>query len=231
VESISPPDDSSDSSSLPRSINRGGAAQPPTSIGRGVLGREPVSEASGCPDKSRRHHHQEPQAEHRTGRDASSQPTAGAADSTIPESLRSASQQEGAFADPDPTVGLRKARRLAAELDRSHPDAAGSLHEGLDKMFTVRRLGIDGTLARTPACTNMIESMISTCHRTSRDVKQWRNEGDVRRRWCAAGMVEAERSFRRLRGHRQVPDLVAALIRHAQAVTPPSDTDRDPIAA
>jgi transposase-like protein len=136
-----------------------------------------------------------------------------------------------AFADPDPTVGLRKARRLAAELDRTHPDAAGSLREGLEDMFTVRRLGIDGTLARTLVCTNMIESMISTCRRTSRNVKRWRNEGDMRRRWCAAGMLEAERSFRRLRGHRQMPDLVAALARHVAAVTPPCDTDQDPIAA
>lgn len=137
----------------------------------------------------------------------------------------------GAFADPDPAVGLRKARRLAAELDKTHPDAAGSLREGLEDMFTVRRLGIDGTLARTLVCTNMIESMISTCRRTSRNVKRWRNEGDMRRRWCAAGMLEAERSFRRLRGHRQMPDLVAALARHAQTVTPPCDTDHDPIAA
>lgn len=136
-----------------------------------------------------------------------------------------------AFADPDPASGLRKARRLAAELDKTHPDAAGSLREGLDEMFTVRRLGIDGTLARTLVCTNMIESMISTCRRTSRNVKRWRNEGDMRRRWCAAGMLEAERSFRRLRGHRQMPDLVAALTRHAQTVTPPCDTDHDPIAA
>ncbi len=55
----------------------------------------------------------------------------------------------GAFADPDPDAGLRKAKALAAELERTHPDAAGSLREGLDQMFTVRRLGIDGTLAQT----------------------------------------------------------------------------------
>jgi hypothetical protein len=53
-------------------------------------------------------------------------------------------------ARPDPATGLRKARLLAAELDKAQPDAAGSLREGLEDMFTVRRLGIDGTLARTP---------------------------------------------------------------------------------
>src|SRR5215207_3281919 len=52
----------------------------------------------------------------------------------------------GAFADPDPHGGLGKAKRLAADLDRIHPDAAASLREGLEDMFTVGRLGIDGTL-------------------------------------------------------------------------------------
>lgn len=92
-------------------------------------------------------------------------------------------------------------------------------------MFTVRRLGIDGPLARTLVCTNMIESMISIA-RTTRNVKRWRNEGDMRRRWCAAGLLEAEKKFRRVRGHVQMPHLVAALARHAQAVTPACETDR-----
>jgi transposase-like protein len=137
----------------------------------------------------------------------------------------------GAFADPDPHSGLLKAKRLAAELDRTHPDAAGSLREGLEDMFTVRRLGIDGTLARTLVCTNMIESMISICRTTSGNVKRWRDEGDMRRRWCAAGLLEAEKKFRRLRGHRQMPQLVAALARHAETVTPTCDTDHHSHAA
>jgi transposase-like protein len=132
----------------------------------------------------------------------------------------------GAFADPDPVGGLRKAKALAAELDKTHPDAAGSLREGLEDMFTVRRLGIDGTLARTLVCTNMIESMISIARTTTRNVKRWRDEGDMRRRWCAAGLLEAEKKFRRVRGHAQMPYLVAALQRHAQSVTPTCQTDR-----
>lgn len=130
----------------------------------------------------------------------------------------------GAFADPDPAVGLRKAKLLAAELDKRWPDAAGSLREGLDDMFTVRRLGIDGTLARTLVCTNMIESMISIARTTTRSVKRWQDDGDMRRRWCAAGLLEAERKFRRVRGHNQMPDLVAALHRHAAAVSTSCDT-------
>ncbi|MEE8375202.1 MAG: IS256 family transposase [Acidimicrobiia bacterium] len=132
-----------------------------------------------------------------------------------------------AFGDPDPHAGLGKAKRLATELERTHPDAAGSLREGLDDMFTVRRLGIDGTLARTLVCTNMIESMISIVRTTTRNVKRWRNHGDMRRRWAAAGLLEAEKKFRRVRGYRQIPQLVAALARHADTVTPTRDTEQD----
>ena len=144
----------------------------------------------------------------------------------LPKGAREAvdARLRGAFADPDPDAGLRKAKALAAELDKTHPDAAGSLREGLEAMFTVRRLGIDGTLARTLVCTNMIESMISISKTTTRNVKRWRNEGDMRRRWCAAGLLEAEKKFRRVRGHAQMPYLVAALRRHAESVTPPRET-------
>ncbi len=147
----------------------------------------------------------------------------------LPRSSREAvdARLRGAFADPDPQAGLRKAKALVAELERTHPDAAGSLREGLDDMFTVRRLGIDGTLARTLVCTNMIESMISIAKTTTRNVKRWRNEGDMRRRWCAAGLLEAEKKFRRVRGHTQMPYLVTALARHAQSVTPPCDTEHN----
>src|SRR5215213_2106727 len=133
----------------------------------------------------------------------------------------------GAFADPDPATGLRKARLLAAELDRAHPDAAGSLREGLEDMFAVRRLGVDGTLARTLTCTNMIESMISIAATTCRNVKHWQDKGDMRRRWCAAGLLEAERQFRRVGGHHQLPQLAAALRRHTAAAGAPCQTDNN----
>ena len=64
-------------------------------------------------------------------------------------------------AQPDAAKGLAAARRLAKELEADHPDAAASLREGLDDMFTVARLGVGGTLAKTLTTTNCIESMIS----------------------------------------------------------------------
>ena len=122
-----------------------------------------------------------------------------------------------AFNAPDPAAGLARAKAIAAELEADHPDAAASLREGLADMFTVRRLGIEGRLARTLISTNPIESMISVARTTMGNVKRWRH-GRMKKRWVAAGMLEAERSFRRLKGCREMPVLVAALRHHAERV-------------
>jgi len=132
-----------------------------------------------------------------------------------------------AFAHPDPAQGLVKARALATEVEKRWPDAAGSIREGLEEMFTVRRLGVDGALLRTLVTTNPIESMISIARDTSRNVKRWRDEGDMRRRWAAAGMLQAEKQFRRVKGHKQLPGLIEMLARHAESVTPPRHTDHN----
>jgi transposase-like protein len=125
------------------------------------------------------------------------------------------------FANPDPAKGLDAAKRLAGELKADHPDAAASLLEGLEDMFAVRRLGIGGNLAEMLTCTNAIESMISVARTTMRNVKNWQ-DGEMKKRWVAAGMLEAQRSFRRIRGYKQMPVLIAALRRHAKVpVTPP----------
>ena len=101
---------------------------------------------------------------------------------------------------------------LAQELDRTHPGAAASLREGLDETLTVLRLGVPPTLARTLRSTNCIESMISVCREHAGNVKRWR-DGQMALRWCAAGMVEAGKQFRRVNGHLHLPTLRAALER------------------
>jgi len=109
---------------------------------------------------------------------------------------------------------------LAKELDRTHPGAAASLREGLDETLTVLRLGVPPTLARTLRSTNTIESMISICREHAGNVKRWR-DGQMALRWCAAGMVEAGKQFRRVNGHLHLPALRAALEREfAEPVGP-----------
>jgi transposase-like protein len=103
---------------------------------------------------------------------------------------------------------------LAKELDRTHPGAAASLREGLDETLTVLRLNVPPTLARTLRSTNCIESMISVCRDHAANVKRWR-DGQMALRWCAAGMVEAGKQFRRVNGHLHLPTLRAALERES----------------
>jgi len=128
-----------------------------------------------------------------------------------------------AFTDPDPDKGLRAAQTLARSLEAKHPDAAASLREGLTEMFTVRRLGVSDRLARSLSTTNAAESMISVARDTTRRVKRWR-DGTMVKRWVAAGLLNAERNFRRIKGCTDMPTLVAALHRHVHAdVTPVCD--------
>lgn len=103
---------------------------------------------------------------------------------------------------------------LAKELGKTHPGAAASLREGLSETLTVLRLQVPPTLARTLRSTNAIESMISISRDHARNVKRWR-DGQMALRWCAAGMVEASKQFRRVNGHLHLPALRAALERHA----------------
>lgn len=109
-------------------------------------------------------------------------------------------------------------RALAADLRKAHPGAAGSLLEGLDETLTVVRLGLPPILRSTLRSTNAIESMIEICRDHSTNVKRWR-DGDMVVRWCAAGMGEAAKQFRRVKGFLHLPALRGALAAHA-AVTP-----------
>jgi putative transposase len=120
----------------------------------------------------------------------------------LPDKLRSvvAARMRRAYHAESALAAEAELCALAAELDRTHPGAAASLREGLDETLTVLRLGIPPTLARTLRSTNAIESMISICRTHARNVKRWR-DGQMALRWCAAGMVEAGKQFRRVNGH------------------------------
>ena len=99
---------------------------------------------------------------------------------------------------------------LARQLAKTHPGAAGSLREGLAETLTVMRLGVPPTLARTLRSTNPIESMIEIARDHCTNVKRWR-DGQMVLRWCAAGMVEASKQFRRVNGFMHLPALRKAL--------------------
>jgi putative transposase len=121
-----------------------------------------------------------------------------------------------AWALDDHAAALERLRLLASELDHSHPGAAASLREGMAETLTITRLGVRGRLRRTLQSTNPCESMIETVRRTSRNVKRWQS-GDMCLRWTAAGMLEAERQFRRIIGHSDLAKLALAVERDIPA--------------
>jgi putative transposase len=121
-------------------------------------------------------------------------------------------QLNAAYHDTNHARALKALRTTAAWLKRIHPDAAASLEEGLEETLTVVRLGVPELLRKTLATTNPIESAFSVAESVTRRVKRWR-DGDMRQRWCAAGLLDAERRFRRVKGHRHMPTLIAALDR------------------
>src|SRR4051794_4072967 len=117
----------------------------------------------------------------------------------------------------DPELAEQRLQLLAGELDRSWPDAAASLREGMSETLTLMRLGITGQLAKTLCSTNPWESMIEIVRYTQRNVKRWQG-GDMRKRWTPAGMLVAEQQFRRIIGYRDLATLVIAVERHAMTV-------------
>jgi len=111
----------------------------------------------------------------------------------------------------------RLLRNLARRLEPDAPGVSKSILEGLDEILTVTRLGLPLELRRSLASTNIIESMNAVIRQVCRNVKRWR-DARMALRWTAAGMLEAAKGFRRLKAHKQLPILRAALEKHRASV-------------
>lgn len=95
-------------------------------------------------------------------------------------------------------------------LERLNPSAAASLREGLEETLTVHKLGVIGLLRKTLSATNPIESCFSVTRTITGRVKRW-NSGDMVQRWAVAAFLRAERKFKRVKGYKEIPKLIAAL--------------------
>ena len=137
----------------------------------------------------------------------------------LPDKLRSvvATRMRQAYHADSALAAKAQLCALATELDRTHPSAATSLREGMAQTLTVLRLNMSPTLARTFRSTNAVESMISICRDHASNVKRWR-DGQMALRWCAAGMIEAGKQFRRVNGHLHLQSLRDTLERLTQLV-------------
>jgi putative transposase len=112
------------------------------------------------------------------------------------------------------TTDVKTAHRLlldlARRLEAEYPSAAESVREGLDETLTVLTLKLSPRLRRSLATTNAAESLLSRTRHVKRNVKRWRS-GQMMLRWVAAGVLEAVKGFRRVKGYADMPRLIAAL--------------------
>jgi|HubBroStandDraft_5_1064220.scaffolds.fasta_scaffold70116_2 putative transposase len=104
---------------------------------------------------------------------------------------------------------------LHRELLDLNPSAARSLGEGMEETLTVHRLHLPMQLRKTLASTNVIESAFSIVEQVCKNVKRWHGS-DQRERWVGSGLLVAEKQFRRVQGHKQIP----ALIKELEALSP-----------
>jgi putative transposase len=150
----------------------------------------------------------------------------------LPDRLAStvAKRMRAAYRADSTLAAQTQLEALAKELDKTHPGAAASLREGLTETLTVLRLGVPPTLARTLRSTNSIESMISIARDHSRNVKNWQS-GNMALRWCAAGMAEAGKQFRRVNGHLHLAALRRALDEYVAAETVGAVRQNEPVIA
>ena len=133
----------------------------------------------------------------------------------LPERQRATvrSAMTHAYATRDAKRARRLLDHLARQLEHQHPGAAASLREGLDETLTAMRLRLPEHLERVLSSTNLIENLFSRVREIGRRVRHWQS-GTMVLRWTAAGVLEAERGFRKIVGFRALPNLVAALRAH-----------------
>jgi putative transposase len=117
---------------------------------------------------------------------------------------------QNAYAMAEYADAKRALDRLHRELMDINPSAARSLEEGMEETLTVHRLRVPQQLRRTLSSTNVIESAFSIVETVCRNVKRWR-DGDHIERWIASGLLVAERQFRKVIGHREIPMFVSSM--------------------
>jgi putative transposase len=119
----------------------------------------------------------------------------------LPSDLRPAvvKTMQDAFASRDFPHARRTLQNLARRLDRTHPDAAASVREGLTDTLTVTRLGLPESFAPLVASTNAIENLNKSIRRVTRNVTRWRNSEQILR-WVCAAVRDAESRFQPVPG-------------------------------
>ena len=83
--------------------------------------------------------------------------------------------------------------------------------------------GGEQTTARKRGVAARLRPYIEIVRHTQRNVKRWQ-DGDMRKRWTAAGMLQAEQQFRRVVGYSDLSKLVIAIERRHLTLESPNLT-------
>ena len=126
-----------------------------------------------------------------------------------------AKKLNAAYALEEHAAAKQALNALHRELMDLNPSAARSLGEGMEETLTVHRLHVPMQLRKTLASTNVIESAFSIVEQVCKNVKRWHG-GDQRERWVGSGLLVAQKQFRKVTGHKQIP----ALLRELEALAP-----------
>jgi transposase-like protein len=121
-----------------------------------------------------------------------------------------AQRLNAAYALEDHAAAKQALNTLHRELMDLNPSAARSLGEGMEETLTVHRLHVPMQLRKTLASTNVIESAFSIVEQVCKNVKRWHG-GDQRERWVGSGLQVAQKQFRKVTGHKQIPAFLRAL--------------------
>jgi transposase-like protein len=133
----------------------------------------------------------------------------------LPDHLKAGTRRamQDAYDGTDAALAKKQLERLANSLERDHPGAAASLREGLDETLALLRLGVHGSLYRSLRSTNIIENVNGAVAKFARNVRRWR-DGTMIVRWVATALSNADKRFRKLKGHKGMHRLIAGLEKH-----------------
>jgi transposase-like protein len=118
---------------------------------------------------------------------------------------------EGEDAAREKLEALRKFLKGRNALALASLDAAG------ERLIALQLLNVPATLNVSLQSTNLIENAIHNYRRQTRRVTKWSTKGNQVARWSATALLWVERGFRKIKGHEELPQLLAALKR-----TPPA---------
>lgn len=117
---------------------------------------------------------------------------------------------QDAYAHPSYADAKRALERLHRSLRILNESAARSLDEGLEETLTLHRLHVFPELGVSFKTTNLIESVMARVEAKTARVHHWRTS-DQKLRWCAAALLAAETTFRRVKAYKHLPLLERAL--------------------